>query len=72
MSRLSIDISDEKSLALDQILEHGMRVIVFNLLIDDLLRTCKEYGAGKVIGALIDRAITIKEISKLNLKESKL
>ncbi len=68
MSRLSIDISDEKSLALDQILEHGMRVVVFNLLIDDLLETCNKHGAGKVIGALIERAITIKEISNLNFK----
>lgn len=67
MSRLSIDITDEKSFALDQILEHGMRVVIFNLLIDDLLKTCAEHGAGKVIGALIERDITIKELSNLKL-----
>jgi len=65
MARLSIDISEEKAMALDQILEHGMRTIIFNLFIDDLINMCKKFGTGRIVGALIERSITVKEISQL-------
>ncbi|RLC32198.1 MAG: hypothetical protein DRH37_01200 [Deltaproteobacteria bacterium] len=67
MPRLSIDISEEKSRAIDKILKHGMRVVIFNLLIDDLLKNCKEHGAGKIIGALVERDIGIKELSNIDI-----
>lgn len=66
--RFAVEISDEqyKSLSL---LDHGMRKQLFTVILDDLLSLFDRYSPGAVIGALIERSISLKEICKLNLKE---
>ena len=62
--RLSVEISPEDSKKLRKLFPHGTQKIVFNLIIQDLISTMEELGAGKVIGAYISRDITLKDISK--------
>ena len=66
--RLSIDLSEQQAKDLNRVLgEYGMKKQIFHLLINDLIETCDKFGTGIVIGALVERAIGIKEISKLKL-----
>ncbi len=67
--RLTIDITETQSRGLSRHLEHGMRKILFGLIVDDLLRLFDKHGASMVIGAMVERAISLKEICKLELKE---
>ena len=68
--RLSIDLTEDQAQGLNRVIgEYGMKKQVFHLLINDLIETCDRFGTGMVIGALVERAIGIKEISKLKLKE---
>ena len=66
--RLTIDITETQSKGLSRHLEHGMRKILFGLIVDDLLRLFDEFGASMVIGAMVERAISLKEICKLDLE----
>lgn len=63
--RLSIDLTDEQAHRLNKHLEYGMRKMVFQMVVDDLIRLFDKYGAPMVIGALTERAIGLKEICQL-------
>ncbi len=66
--RLTIDITESQARGLSKHLEHGMRKILFGLVVDDLLRLFDKHGASMVIGAMVERAISLKEICKLDLE----
>jgi len=63
--RLTVDITNEQAKGLNKHLEYGMRRILFHVIIDDLLDLFDKYGAGVIIGALMSKAISLKEICKL-------
>jgi len=67
--RLTIDITDKQAKGLSKHLEHGMRKLLFHAIIDDLLRLFDKHGSDRTIGALVSRAISLKDICKLNVKE---
>ena len=65
--RLSIEIPQESHDRLKALLPHGTKKIVFNLIITDLIEIMEVLGAGKVIGAFINRDVKLKELSKTDL-----
>jgi hypothetical protein len=65
--RLSIEIPQEKKDRLKVLLPHGTQKIVFNLIVDDLIDILETHGSGKVIGAFIERDITLKELLKMEV-----
>ena len=67
--RLSIDLTKEQAEGLKKHLPHGSKKMIFHLFIDSFLEICEKHGAGKVIGALIARAITVGDIAKIKLEE---
>ena len=69
MKRLSIDITNQQADGLRKHVPHGTRKIMFQAIIDDLLRLCEKHGSAVVIGALMTRAISIKDVSKLDLEK---
>jgi hypothetical protein len=68
--KFSIEITDKQFYGL-QIIEFGMKKIIFQLLIDDLLELFAKHSPGKVMGAIVSRSIGLKEICKLSLEEAK-
>lgn len=68
--RLSVDVSEEQMNALNRYLDRGARKMVFNIIIDDLLELIGKHGAGPVIGLLIERHITLKDVCRLPFDES--
>ena len=69
-SRLSVDITSEQREGLDRHLsDYGMKKMVFHLLIDKLIQLCDSHGAGVVIGALVEKAIGIRELAGLKIKD---
>lgn len=69
--RLSVDVSDEQMQALNQYLDRGTRKMVFGIIVDDLLELIQKHGAGPVIGMLVERHITLRDICRLNLDTPK-
>jgi len=70
--RLSIDISEEMKAKLDRYFpESGRKKEVFTVILEDLFRLFDEHGQAIVVGALVERAITLKEICKLNLDKER-
>lgn len=69
--RLSVDITEEQNQKLVQYLDHGMRKAIFGVIIDDLLSLFEKHGAGPILGLLIERSITLKEVCKLKKLEVK-
>ena len=69
MQRLTIDITSEQARGLTKHLEHGMRKILLHAIIDDMLRLFDRHGSDVIIGALMTRAISLKNICKLDIKE---
>ncbi|MDD3022001.1 MAG: hypothetical protein PHX61_13625 [Alphaproteobacteria bacterium] len=67
--RLQVDVSEEQMNALNRYLDRGARKMVFNILIDDLLELIEKHGAGPVIGLLIERHITLRDVCRLKLTE---
>lgn len=64
--RLSISITEDQSKRLNKCFqEYGMKKMVFNTIIEDLLELCDKHGTGKVFGALAERLIGIREICQL-------
>ena len=61
--RLSIDLTPEQVAGLNKYLPHGTKKIIFHLIIDSLLSLCEKHGAGIVIGALIEKAISVRDIT---------
>lgn len=68
--RLTVDISEHQYKILKP-LEHGHRRLLFGLVIDMLEESFKKYGPDIVIGAMVARAISLKNICKLDIKEKK-
>ncbi len=66
--RLSIEISQESHDRLKALLPHGTKKMVFNLIIVDLIEIMETLGAGKVIGAFINRDVKLKQLSKTELE----
>jgi hypothetical protein len=62
--RLSIEIPQKQHDRLKALLPHGTKKMVFNLIIVDLIEIMETLGAGKVIGAFINRDIKLKELSR--------
>jgi len=67
--RLSVDITEEQDQKLTQYLDHGMRKVVFGLVVDDLLAMIDKHGAGHILGFFVERSITLKDICKFPKKE---
>lgn len=65
--RLTVDITEEQKRKLSMHLEHGMQKPLFHFIINELIRYFDEYGAHRVIGALIGRHIELKDVLKLDL-----
>ncbi len=66
--RLSIEISQESHDRLKALLPHGTKKMVFNLIITDLIEIMETLGAGKVIGAFINRDVKLRQLSKTELE----
>jgi hypothetical protein len=45
-----------------------MRKVVFGLMIDDLLNLIEKHGAGKILGLMVERSITLRDVCKLKLE----
>ena len=67
--RLSIDIREDQARELTKHLDHGMRKVLFGVVIDDLLRLFKKHGSAKIIGLLVERSISLREVCELRLEE---
>ena len=65
--RLSIEISAESRDKLRRLLPHGTQKIVFNLIVEDLIAVLESHGTGKVIGAFIEREITLRDLLKMKV-----
>ena len=65
--RLSIDLTQAQVTGLNKYLPHGTKKIIFHLIIDSLIELCDKHGSGKVIGALIEKAITVGDIAGVEL-----
>lgn len=66
--RLSVDITDEQDQKLTQYLDYGMKKAIFGVLVDDLLALIEKHGAGPILGFLLERSITLREVCKIKLK----
>ena len=66
--RLSIEISKKSYDLLQELLTHGTKKIVFNQIVEDLISIMQQYGSGKIIGAFIERDLTLKNIIKVKLE----
>ena len=62
--RLSIEVPKEVKDRLGALMPHGTQKIVFNLIVMDLIELLEEHGSGKIIGAFIQRDITLKDLLK--------
>jgi hypothetical protein len=60
--RLSIEISREQQLKMQKLFPHGTKKLVFNLIIDDFIKLMERHGAGKVIGAFINRQVELTDL----------
>jgi len=68
--RLTVELTEEHKKKLDHYFgEHGRKKEIIFVIFDDLFRLVEKHGVDKVVGALVERAISLKEICKLELKE---
>lgn len=67
--RLSIDLTPKQAEGLNKHLPHGMKKIIFHFIIDSFLELCEKHGAGIVIGALIEKAINVRDITGVRFGE---
>lgn len=70
--RLSIELPQEKYDRLKFLLPHGTKKIVFNLIVDDLIELIERHGAGNIIGAFIQRDITLQDLTRTKFDEGTL
>lgn len=66
--RLTLDIT-EKQYEVLKPLEWGQRKALFGLVIDHLGELFKKYGPDMVLGAMVTRDVSLKEILRLKLEE---
>ena len=69
--RLSIEISREDQEKLKKLIPYGMQKVVFTCVIRDLIEILEKYGSGTVIGAFIERDISLKDLLRLEFKGEK-
>lgn len=62
--RLSIEISEKQFLALQQLIPHGLRKVIFNYIIDDLIELLNT-NPKLIIGAILTRDLKLNRIIKL-------
>ena len=68
--RLSVDISEELRKKLDYYLpDYGRKKEIITVVLNDLFDLFEKHGAPIVIGALVERAISLKDICKLKLED---
>ena len=67
--RLNVEITQAQSDGLRKHLEFGMQKLLIGVILDDLLKIFDKYGVDKVIGALVEKAISLKDVCKLELKD---
>ena len=69
--RLNVEISSEHKRLLDKHLgEWGRKKEVMGVILTDLFRLFEKHGTNVVIGALVHRAISLKEICKLDIGDA--
>jgi hypothetical protein len=66
--RLSVDISDEHKRLLDKYFgDYGRKKEMVQVILDGIFDMIEKHGAPTVIGALVNRVITINEVCKLGV-----
>ena len=61
--RLSVEITHEQSIALDELIPHGMQRRVFGVLVDDLIQALR-LDRQLVLGAILTREFHLGDLSK--------
>ena len=67
--RLSVDMPKELHTKMRNLIPHGLRGKVLNMMLSDLIDLIEKFGSGVVLGSFIERDITMNEISNLKLGE---
>ena len=70
-NRLSVDIHPDSYERFIKHFKHGLRGEVVRIIVDELITLCDKHGAGKVIGALIDRSLHVEDIIKMEAPDDK-
>ena len=60
--RLSIEITEDQNKKLQKFFPHGTKKIVFGQIIEQILALIDKYGAGTVLGAFMDRQMSIEKM----------
>lgn len=64
--RLNVDITEEHRKKLDKYFgDYGRKKELVFVLLEDLFRIIEVHGVSTVIGALVERAISLKEVCHL-------
>lgn len=66
--RLNVEIRQDQFEQLQQLLEHGLRKPIFEVLIDDLIRWLK-LDKGFVVGAILNKRVGLKELCGLDAED---
>jgi len=61
--RLSIEITEEQFLSLQQLIPHGLRKAIFSCIIDDLIIMLKT-DPSFIVGAILARELKLDKIMK--------
>ena len=67
--RISVEVTKEDKEALKMLMPHGTQKIVFQLIVKDLINVLRKYGSGKVIGAFIERDITLEDLVRMEVSD---
>jgi len=67
--RISIDVPEDIYIKFTSLVPWGDRGKIHRLMISDFVDVMEEHGPGKVIGAFIERAVTMKDLMKVKLEE---
>ena len=68
-ARLSIDIPREHADKLYKYLEWGIKGKVFRVIVNDLIEMIEKFGVTMVVGAFLERHITLQDIVKIGLED---
>ena len=69
--RISIDVPEDLYIRFVAQAPWGHRGTVIKLMISDFVDLMEEHGAGKVLGAFMERAVTMRDITKVNINKEK-
>lgn len=67
--RLSVEISEEDSVALRRHLPLGFQKVIFNVIVKDLIALFEKYGANKIVSAFCAKDISLSDMCRLNLEK---